>query len=162
MESGFDSPWGHDIQNNPHYCGFSDVMTGAGIFLFAIGKAKIPSRGREKFPSGNLFVTTRDDQASNRRCSRRGIERTITFVRSYAPKKYESCTDLVEVDSIVSKLRWGHSMIEELVATRDTARGKRIPYQFFIISSCAHVYHYSYRDIPLRTRTIRTKWPNES
>ena len=35
-------------------------MEGAGIFLFAVGKAKIPSRGREKSPSGDLFVTTKD------------------------------------------------------------------------------------------------------
>ena len=35
-------------------------MTGADIFLFSVGKAKIPSWGREKFPSGNLFVTTSD------------------------------------------------------------------------------------------------------
>jgi hypothetical protein len=32
-------------------------LKGAGIFLFSEAKAKIPSRGREKFLSGNLLVT---------------------------------------------------------------------------------------------------------
>jgi len=37
---------------------FLYYVEGAAIFLFCVAKAKMASRGREKFLSGNLFVTT--------------------------------------------------------------------------------------------------------
>jgi len=35
-------------------------VEGAAMFLFAAGKAKTASRGREIFPSGKILVTTQD------------------------------------------------------------------------------------------------------